>query len=703
MNGNNKKATTLLVTLGFFMSLLAVFGTPVGATSGRAGNFNVTVGLLNATGGPVTQGPVGVLVNITVNCTQTVGIPNQTGVLLNCTINDVPYGAGYGPFNLNNTTPPNNAYNGTVISWTPQAFKTYTINLTARNGTDINVSNVTVTSVTYTALASNFSLDSVTADKSAALVGVDTVTITAVVNNTGNMADVANVSFKVGTVTLGFVTGNVLAGATGNVVIQTNFTGLGLTDGNYTVQAQLVTGSPAPVNTANITLTNPVAYIMILGIDLTPTVGNHTVKKGETLEVMVDCHIKNTGTASAPNATAIFYMDDVSGSGFTTVTLEKVILAGAEDYITAYYNFTGAQVGDHKFSCGIKDRETGDGWFTTENFTIVGATNVTFTNFTLSVASGLEGDNVTMTAKLANDANMDATGVDVAFVVGTTTVGTKTNLTIAKSATLDVTFVYTLPNVTATLTQQASAKIGTLSSVGTNLTIVKKVAVYEVITFSVPADTWRVGDKVTLQATVKNNGTGDGTGVIVDFYDGTTKLNSSAAFNLTKGSSNTVNVMVELAGVEGNHTFYAKVGTVEKNATKLVLHKLSVAAITIGNFTVAPKLKDKQVKDSTQTFTLTIVLKNAGELPGVVSLVIKEGSKTINTQNVTVDGLGSKTLTVSWSVKGDAVHTATATITGAGTTGTATAKATLHYTPGFEVLFLVAAIIVAAVLIRRRK
>jgi hypothetical protein len=328
---------------------------------------------------------------------------------------------------------------------------------------------------------------------------------------------------------------------------------------------------------------------------------------------------------------------------------------------------------------------------------------VTFTCFTLSAATGLEGENITMTAKLANDANMDATGVDVAFVLGTATIGTKTNLTIAKGATLDVTFTYTLPNVTATKTELACAKIGTLSSTATNLTIVKKVAVYEVTAFTLPTDTWRVGDKVTLQATVKNNGTGDGTGVVVDFYDGITKMNSSAPFNLTKGSSNTVSVMVTLAGVEANHTFFAKVGTIEMNKTKSVLHTLTVASITIGNFTCAPKTKDKQPKDSTQTYTLTIVLKNSGELAGVVKLTIKEGTKLISEQNVTVEpGAVGKTVTVSWKVKGDAVHTATATITGAGT-GTATAKATLHYTPGFEVLFLVAAIIVAAVLVRRRK
>jgi PGF-CTERM protein len=44
-------------------------------------------------------------------------------------------------------------------------------------------------------------------------------------------------------------------------------------------------------------------------------------------------------------------------------------------------------------------------------------------------------------------------------------------------------------------------------------------------------------------------------------------------------------------------------------------------------------------------------------------------------------------------------------LTGAdtGTPSSVTAKCTLEYTPGFEVLFLVAAILVAALLVRRRK
>jgi hypothetical protein len=362
-------------------------------------------------------------------------------------------------------------------------------------------------------------------------------------------------------------------------------------------------------------------------------------------------------------------------------------------------------VGIHNFHAGVAGTdEGGEHWFDSANVTVNGEADVKVDTFTLSAASALEGDNVTMTAKLFNNGSADAVGISCDFLYGTATVGTKTNLTVVKGGNLDVVFVYTVPNQTATQTQLASAKVGAATK-GTNLTLVKKVPAYEFVSLTLPTGTIRVGDTVTMQAVVKNNGTGAGTGVVVDFYDGTTKMNSSAAFNLTAGSSQTVSVQVVLAGTgDANHTFIVKVGTVEKNATAMVGHKLSEPAISILNFTCAPKTKDKQPKDSTQTFTLTLVLKNAGEKAGTVTLTVKEGKKVLNTQNVTIDGGASKTITVSWSVKGDGSHSAVATITGnVGTTTTMTAKCTLKYTPGFEVIFLAAAILVAAVLVRRRK
>ena len=126
----------------------------------------------------------------------------------------------------------------------------------------------------------------------------------------------------------------------------------------------------------------------------------------------------------------------------------------------------------------------------------------------------------------------------------------------------------------------------------------------------------------------------------------------------------------------------------------------------IVSFSVKPTKKDGQPADSTQSYTLSVVLLNSGELASTnCTLTITEGSKNIATESISLGANATVTKTYTWKVKGSGGHTATATLSGAeaGTPATMTTKCTLEYTPGFEVLFLVAAIFVAALLVRRRK
>jgi hypothetical protein len=328
-------------------------------------------------------------------------------------------------------------------------------------------------------------------------------------------------------------------------------------------------------------------------------------------------------------------------------------------------------------------------------------------NVTVSPGSGLEGTNVTFSVLLNSTGTTDAVNMVLELLdyPSNVSIGNVTGINLPVGETKTVTFTWTLPEVSADTTKTVLTRSG-LAMNAVNVTIIAKVPAILITDFTVPAD-MRIGDVKNLTATVKNNGTGDATGVVVDFYDGTTKLVSSAPFNLSVGSSTVVSLAVTLAGAaDANHTFFAKAMGAERNVTKIIGHKLAPASVGITAFTVKPAKKDKQPQDSTQSFTLSISLKNSGELKsGNCTLAIREGAKTLFTESIALEPNQTVTKTYTWKVKGSGGHTATATLSGAeaGTPATMSTKCTLEYTPGFEVLLLVAAILVAAILVRKRK
>jgi hypothetical protein len=326
-------------------------------------------------------------------------------------------------------------------------------------------------------------------------------------------------------------------------------------------------------------------------------------------------------------------------------------------------------------------------------------------SLTCSPASAFEGAIVAFTAKLNSTGTVDATNQTLELWDGAASLGMVTGIDIPIGTTKDVPFNWTLPEVAADTTKTITAKVGDKTG-AVNVTVLNRFPVILINSFTVP-DGMKIGDAVNFSATIKNNGTGDAKGLVIEFYDNATKLGNTTAFDLAAGNTTTVTVKVALAGTADiGHTFFVKALGAEKNVTRTVAHQPVPASVGITSFTVKPAKKDKQPQDSTQSYTLTVVLKNSGELKSTnCTLTMKEGSKTINTEIVSLDGNATVTKTYTWKVKGSGGHTATAALTGADTGAPAAmnTKCTLEYTPGFEVLFLVAAIVVAAVLARRRK
>lgn len=351
--------------------------------------------------------------------------------------------------------------------------------------------------------------------------------------------------------------------------------------------------------------------------------------------------------------------------------------------------------------------------------------NLTITGLTANPATAYEGDDVTFMVTLVNDGTADATDISIDFselvLIVYMSVGELPNVTVPMGQTVNVNWTYKLPGIdSATETKTIRAGYGTGFVLDTykmvNVTVNKKMPKLEITGFTMPAGK-RVYDNIEVNITVKNNGTANATGVVVKLREGSWEYtNATDPFNLTVGESRTVKVGITIMdeGSDVNRTFTAVaiVGGVEskKESTIFVAHQI-YASIGIQKFTISPAKKDNQPKDSSQSFTATVTLKNLGEKTGSVQLILGEGTgtnaKILANQTVSVDALATKEVKVPFKVKGAGKHTIISVVSLPNPDpGNMTKQATceLQYSsPGFEVVVLLGAMIVGAVFVRRRK
>lgn len=597
---SKRKIGTLLVTLGFVMSVLAVFA-PAGATGGRAENFVVTVTFTNPDGSHDNSSVWNetAMINITANVSIASGMENVTDLKLELALNGDQFPGT--PVSLGGL----NASEFREITWqaNPPSYGDYIIMVTAINGTD--TANQAVKTVYYRSLDSDISIAGVMASPATALIGVDEVTVSAALANKGNMEGSASVSFMLdGTMDLGTVVTEVPAGETVNADLVTKYSGLLIADGTHTITASMTDLTPSTMEVGDINLTNPKA-------------------------------------------------------------------------------------------------------------------NVTIDDLKVDKASAYEGDKVTFTVTLTNSGTADAPNITVDFselvILVYMSIGQLPNVTVAKGTTVNVTWAYTLPNITGT-TENKTIRAGygegiVLTTYKTiNVTTNKKLPKLEYVTFTAPTGK-RINEMAEFTIKVMNNGTATATGIVIKLMEGAMAYtNVSAAFNLTVGESKEVKLGITLTGDgDKNHTYtaVATVGGVDykKDATVMVGHEI-FASIGIKAFKISPTKKENQPKDSSQSYTATVTLKNVGEKAGSVQLILMEGIKIIGNQTVSVDALAQKDVKMTFKVKGSGTHKITAMVSLPNPDPmnmTKTASCELKYQPGFELVVLIGAIIVAAVVVGRRK
>jgi hypothetical protein len=324
---------------------------------------------------------------------------------------------------------------------------------------------------------------------------------------------------------------------------------------------------------------------------------------------------------------------------------------------------------------------------------------------------------------LSNDGYGDATDLPVQFtevVQGGAPVALgNVTVTVAKGA-VDVPVAFNMTFRSITLDEQtvafrvlAGASPGQ-SEKSVGVTIKKRFPSFELGGFEVPSGL-RSGDNASFNVTVKNTGTANATSVTVTVYAQgilfPLSVGSSTPFSLAVGEQKRIEVRGKV-NADGKVNFSAKAASGSRSSTiykEATVGPAPEAKVSIVKFEMSPKKKDGQPKDSFQTFTALLTLRNSGELPGTVSVTIMEGllNIVVTGKNETVAANTTSTFKYAVKIKGAGVKAISVIIIGdidLGGNITSVSKCELRYaSPGFEVVVLVAAMAAAVVVARRRK
>jgi len=562
----------------------------------------------------------------------------------------------------------------------------------------------------------NVSLVSVMSDMTDAIIGIDSVKLTATVNTTIAHGIMLDVIFLLDNVTpLGHSFFNINPSSDTEVVMYTNFSGA--TDGPHYVNATFeFLGINYSAVSDVINLTEPWVDIVIVSFRATPA--NVIIEKGKTVDVVLAAELENWGVIPGVDFQVNFYID---GNHEFTLDVNDTINPTSRRIVDWIWTVSeNVSVGTHTVSAGIWDTVPGTAdYWADANVTVSGVPDVRIDLVATSQVAAFEGTQVELRAVLYNNGTGNSTPMEVGFYANGTRIGVVSNVTVPAGAKREVKLNWTLPEVDGDTNMNVSVTI-TDHTMFMNVGIIDRLAKMEILLFSVP-DGMRPGISSEFRATVRNNGNADAVNATLSFYDTTSvpqvQMYTSAPFNLTVGGVTEIIGTCNITAPAGaNHTFVAVCGAGRLNVTKPVGAAVVPATITIKSFTVNPQKMTDRPKDSTQTFTITLVLQNAGELPGSALITITEGTKNIAVnENRTVLSGTNGTFTYSWQVKGAGTHTAQLQVIGPAGPLTNSVSVELKYkaasTGGDNSLMMIIAVVViiavvggiAAMMMMRKK
>jgi hypothetical protein len=630
--------------------------------------------------------------------------------------------------NLTNPIPPGGQeYLLTYWDTTNDAVGDHTINVTVTeqiSGDDDDSNNVAFKPFTLLAVPRpHVIIDSLSLPDNA-LVG-DPVTIIAVVKNNGtaDMTDTDSVKFYLGSQPL--VNGIVQYATPLPVGLTTTVTYTWDTSssqaGPFFVRVE-VQSSKAILEShiINLSFPQPNVYISSLSVD------KLNITQGDSIHITAK--FKNNGTKNATDEEVWFLVDQATSPTLTNYTQTRTITKGGVEITIPFdWNSTDAAPGYHNFTVRVPGSSDPKAIATTANVMVNGRSPLTsLLSFDASPGTVKSGEMITLSALLTNTGSADAYNQEVRFYLGSTDTYPlaikKVNVKVGGTSWANATFypeigendtlmnfIVVFVNPPNDMSMNDTVKVLTTVPLRPDL-IVQGVDATRIMT---------VDGQYVITATIANIGKAPALNFTVKFNLGTELPYLVKGLDLANGQTMAVCWTVQPSIVGQGLRLKVEVNA-EHSPTAVESDEFNNIFEGINDITVMPQPKADIVLQGVQpnhkSFTvktgekatpkLTVTLKNSGQKDGSVMLTIKEGLVVFLSANVTVPANSTQTFIYKWNVTSAGTHTAKVEISGADAgliTSQITSVDMTEQQPGFELVVLVAAIAVVAILARKKR
>jgi hypothetical protein len=718
MNGK-AKIGTLLVVLAFLIGTLAV-ATPAGADGSRV--IDAFVSEVQVSDGAPDIGQ-----NITITATVQMVEENGTDVSVMFEAvngsNVVGLSIVDATDNVTNTTPTQ------IVGWwdstvtVPDPDLVYDIKVTVSNGTaaDANATNDTlILAGAVDWKAPLLGVSDVTAAAGNTLLGGDDFALEVTVKNFGD-ADFTGVQA---------VTVDVVGGSTdvGEPAEANGTTTAIAPDGTQVVTVDILALAAGDYNFTSdlngysdfyeVTIDPKVTEVAVTDITFTPAAGNK-----HTGTVTITADVENTGTLAAVDYTLTF------GYGTTTIdTMDVNVTVGGTNSTSVDW-VTPASMDTVEYEINV----SGDDGFMTKNITllpqphtVLGISGIAFSPTALTAQDDVgDTEDVTVTVTVTNTGDLAAAAESVVLKADGTEVARNDTVDIPVAGQVDVTFTYTATTAEDAKEVNLTAELGAASAFKL-LAIPGDIDLPDLeITAVVAAPaTQERGLDADITVTVKNNGDAIAAEVLVKLFAGTTEIGTATLVNVSDaGGENTTDAITwsipstwelgitELnATIDGTEIFLAVNFTVEE-------YKKPVIELEFAKNKKGTKVKSysaEAAEGAKKTLKVEVIVKNTGTAAAkdvFISIKDKKGKELANATVPSVAAGGEETVTIPVKMKAGQSTTLSADATYDGIhddsyTAAATTenpKAEVVKTPGFELVVLVAAMVIAMVVLTRRR
>ena len=417
------------------------------------------------------------------------------------------------PFTLNR-----GEYKTIPFNWNTTGINpgNYTLNATATIPVDADPTDNTKTTSVELKLAPDVAVTSITAPTAAAL--GETVPINVTVVNEGSFDESVNVTLTYDDTLIDFQIKNITAGDLAIIEFNWNTTDLALD--TYTLNATAII--PLDEDLSDNALTTQITLnwgydLAVKSIRVTP----YKVEVGETANITVT--ILNNGVYNATNFNVAVTYD--------TNLIENqsipLLSSGEQKSVSFIWNTTGVDPGLYTITAEAilaTDEDLTNNNRTSPIVLIVPPV----ASFTFSPTSPVVGEVVLFNATASNDPDGEIVSYAWNFGDGTTAVYVKDeNLTAVANHTYTAAGTYT---VTLTVTDKDD-----LTDIAvTNVTvIIHDIAITNVTAFP---DTAKIGESISINVTVMNEGTEKETFTVTVYYDNTT-IGTQSITELASGAS----------------------------------------------------------------------------------------------------------------------------------------------------------------------